>query len=68
MSYSITLRCGCSVYVSCHPHTHVAHTRVIEARGALCTERRHERGVRLSSDQTNTDTREAPPCDARAPR
>jgi len=51
MSYTITLRCGCSVYVSCHPQTHVAHTRVIEARGEQCPERRHERGVRLSDDE-----------------
>jgi hypothetical protein len=47
MSYTITLRCGCVVYVSCHPETHIAHTRVIESRGAGCAERRHDRGVRV---------------------
>jgi hypothetical protein len=47
MSYTITLQCGCVVYVACHPETHVAHTRVIESVGDRCDERRHERGVRV---------------------
>jgi len=47
MSYSITLWCGCSVYVSCNPKTGVAHTRVIERRHAACADRRHEVGLRL---------------------
>ena len=47
MSYTITLHCGCSVYVSCHPATHLAHTRIIESVGARCTTRRHERGSRV---------------------
>ena len=47
MSYNISLTCGCLVYVSCHPDTRVAHTRVIEARGAACRDRRHEVGLRL---------------------
>ena len=47
MSYNISLTCGCLVYVSCHPATRVAHTRVIEARGTACRDRRHEVGLRL---------------------
>ena len=47
MSYNISLACGCLVYVSCHPDTRVAHTRVLEARGADCRDRRHEVGLRL---------------------
>lgn len=47
MSYNLSLSCGCVVYVSCHPLTRVAHTRVIEARGAACSVRRHEVGLRL---------------------
>jgi hypothetical protein len=47
MSYNVTLWCGCAVYVSCHPTTRLAHTRIIEARGAACPVRRHEVGARL---------------------
>ena len=47
MSYNLSLACGCVVYVSCHPLTRVAHTRVIEVRGAACSVRRHEVGLRL---------------------
>lgn len=47
MSYTLTLPCGCTVYVSCHPRTSVAHTRVVESRGAQCATRRHEIGLRL---------------------
>jgi hypothetical protein len=47
MSYNLTLECGCVVYVSCHPQTGVAHTRVIEQRGQSCRERLHDRGARL---------------------
>lgn len=47
MSYNLMLQCGCSVYVSCHPKTRLAHTRVLEARGYACTVRRHEIGLRL---------------------
>ena len=47
MSYTITIQCGCVVYVSCHPRTRVAHTRVIETRGAVCPNRRHRAGERL---------------------
>ena len=42
MSYTITLWCGCRVYVSCHPVTRAAHTRIIERRGADCQDRHHE--------------------------
>jgi hypothetical protein len=48
MSYTLTLQCGCIVYVACDPTTRVAHTRVIESHGSLCRVRRHEVGVRLS--------------------
>ena len=47
MSYNLTLECGCVVYVSCHPQTGVAHTRVIEQRGPSCHQRLHDRGKRL---------------------
>jgi hypothetical protein len=47
MSYTVTLWCGCRVYVACHPQTGIAHTRVIEQRGQRCSERRHEVGTRL---------------------
>jgi hypothetical protein len=47
MSYNLSLSCGCVVYVACDPRTRIAHTRVIEARGAACTVRRHEVGLRL---------------------
>jgi hypothetical protein len=47
MSYTITLWCGCTVYVACFPGTNAAHARVIERRGANCAERRHQTGVRL---------------------
>jgi hypothetical protein len=46
-SYTLTLTCGCVVYVSCHPQTGVAHTRVIERRGAACSNRHHDVGARL---------------------
>ena len=47
MSYTLSLQCGCLVYVSCHPATRVAHTRVIQTRGPSCHVRRHEVGLRL---------------------
>lgn len=47
MSYTLSLQCGCTVYVSCHPVTGIAHTRVIERRGSACAVRRHEVGLRL---------------------
>src|SRR5580692_1945154 len=48
MSYSLTLPCGCLVYVACNPRTSVEHTRVIEARGRSCMVRQHDVGLRLS--------------------
>jgi hypothetical protein len=47
MSYNLSLHCGCVVYVSCHPKTRVAHTRIIQSRGADCTNRKHDIGIRL---------------------
>jgi len=47
MSYNLALHCGCVVYVSCHPTTRVAHTRVIQSRGPDCRTRKHEVGARL---------------------
>lgn len=48
MSYTVTIWCGCRVYVSCHPTTGLAHSRIIERRGAQCpVVRRHETGARL---------------------
>jgi hypothetical protein len=47
MSHTLTLHCGCLVYVSCDPRTAVAHTRIIERRGTACGTRRHEVGARL---------------------
>jgi hypothetical protein len=35
------------VYVSSNPKTGVAHTRILERRGAACADRRHEVGVRF---------------------
>ena len=46
-SYTVTLWCGCRVYVACHPQTGLAQTRVIEKRGDSCPHRRHDVGVRL---------------------
>jgi hypothetical protein len=48
MSYTLTLQCGCVVYVSAHPKTRIAHTRVIQSRGSHCSVRRHEIGLRLN--------------------
>ena len=47
MSYTLGLQCGCTVYVSCHPRTRIAHTRVIERRGDGCQSRKHRVGERL---------------------
>jgi hypothetical protein len=47
MSYNLTLECGCTVYVSTHPQTRIAHTRIIQTRGSHCRVRRHETGLRL---------------------
>jgi hypothetical protein len=47
MSYTVTLWCGCAVYVSCNPKTRLAHTRIVESRGESCRVRKHEVGARL---------------------
>jgi hypothetical protein len=47
MSYTVTLWCGCRVYVSCHPVTRIAHSRIVEHRGDSCPVRRHDVGARL---------------------
>jgi hypothetical protein len=47
MSYTLTLQCGCTVYVACDPETAVAHTRVVERRERACQVRKHEVGVKL---------------------
>ncbi len=47
MSYTLTLMCGCIVYVSCNPATRLAHTRIVERRGLHCVVRRHEIGARV---------------------
>jgi len=47
MSYTVTLWCGCMVYVSCNPDTGLAHSRIVESRGNACTIRHHEVGARL---------------------
>ena len=47
MSYTLTIICGCTVYVSRHPDTCIPHTRIIERRGATCRERKHEVGAKL---------------------
>ena len=47
MSYNLTLQCGCVIFVACNPQTRLAHTRIIETRGAACPIRRHEVGLRL---------------------
>src|SRR5262245_36034189 len=46
-SYTITLWCGCRVYVSCDPRTRTAHARILEHRGPSCPDRRHQVGTKL---------------------
>jgi len=48
MSHNVTLYCGCVVYIACHPHTGVAHTRVLERKDPRCPVRKHEIGLRLA--------------------
>ncbi len=47
MSYNVNLPCECTVYVSCHPLTQIAHTRILERRAPTCRHRRHETGARV---------------------
>ncbi len=60
MSYSLTLHCGCVIYVSCHPKTRFAHTRVVQKRAECCTHRRHEVGARLYLWEMLPDARYEP--------
>ena len=63
MSYNLALACGCVVYVSCHPKTHVAHTRVIQMRGSECRMRKHHVGARLFLWELLPDPRHRPTID-----
>ena len=47
MSYTLTIGCGCVVYVASHPRTTIVHTRIVERRGSDCRVRAHDTGVRL---------------------
>ena len=47
LSYTLTLLCGCTVYVSRDPRTGLAHTRIVERRGTTCRTRRHVVGARV---------------------
>jgi hypothetical protein len=47
VSYTVTLWCGCTIYVSCNPTTAIARSRIVETRGSACPVRRHETGTRL---------------------
>ena len=46
-SHTLTLDCGCTVYVACHPASGLAHSRILETHAPGCHLRRHERGTRL---------------------
>ena len=61
MSYTVTVWCGCRVYVACDPRTQIAHTRIIERRGDECPERRHEVGARLWLWEMLPDARQCDP-------
>jgi hypothetical protein len=60
MSYTLTLQCGCIVYVACHPRTGLAHTRIIQTRGRTCRHRRHDVGSRLFLWELLPDPRHDP--------
>ena len=47
MVYTITLWCGCRISVSGGPDERVGRTRIVEARGAACPDRRHIVAARL---------------------
>lgn len=61
MSYTVSLWCGCRVYVSCHPRTGLAHSRIIETRGATCPDRKHGIGTRIWLWEILPDGRTQPP-------
>jgi hypothetical protein len=65
MSYNLTLQCGCVVYVSAHPQTRVAHTRIIQTRGDACRVRQHEIGLRLFLWELLPDPSHRPEIDRR---
>lgn len=46
-SYTLILRCGCHVYVSCDPRSRPTNTRTVEKRGDECGNRNHQRGRSL---------------------
>jgi len=60
-SYSVTLWCGCRVYVSRHPHSGLAHTRIIEQQGEQCRVRQHWVGARLWLWELLPDRRNSAP-------
>jgi hypothetical protein len=47
MSYTLTLSCGCIVYVSDDPEKPAAPVRVLQVRGAACYIARHTVGFRV---------------------
>ena len=61
MSYNLTLRCGCLIYIACDPRTDVAHAHILERRGPGCRVRKHEVGLRLSLFEIVTDLGEIEP-------
>ncbi len=69
MSYNVALQCGCVVYVSCHPDTGLAHTRVLERRGGDCSIRAHEIGLHVqAADVADLPCAVAPPVEDTATR
>lgn len=46
------------VYVSCHPGTGIAHTRIIERRAPQCGDRHHDVGRRMSASDLQKEERE----------
>jgi hypothetical protein len=68
MSYTVTLGCGCGVYVSCHPRTGLAHTRIIEARSSRCAIRSHDVGVCVPLWELLPYEPDEPSTSGRAPR
>jgi len=48
MSYTLTLQCGCTVYVATHPTTGIPHARILEQRSPTCPVRKHEAGLHLA--------------------
>ena len=60
-SYSVTVWCGCRVYVSHHPRSGLTNTRVIERPGAECRVRNHMVGARLWLWELLPDRRVAAP-------